>query len=165
MIAIEPITAQNVQAFKDVRLRALSDSPSAFGSTYARESQFTDAEWQERVGRWNGEKGVGFLAMDGEIACGIAGALIDQEDTTRADLISMWTVPSHRQLGVGRLLVDRVIGWAQSRGARRMLLMVTSKNESAILFYRRLGFTFTGRTEPYPNDPALIEFEMVRAIP
>jgi hypothetical protein len=31
-------------------------------------------------------------------------------------------------------------------------------------FYRRLGFEGTGRTEPYPNDPAVVEYEMVRGI-
>jgi len=42
MISIQRITPQNVQVFKAVRLRALQDSPFAFGSTYTRESQFTD---------------------------------------------------------------------------------------------------------------------------
>ncbi len=164
MIAIEPIGPRNAETFKAIRLRALLDTPIAFGSTYARESQFTNAEWTERVGRWNGEKGIGYLAMDGDIACGIAGGLLEKQDATQASLVSMWTAPSHRQRGVGRLLVDEVIGWAQSRGVRRMLLMVTSSNEPAIRFYKRLGFTLTGRTEPYPNDPALIELEMWRAI-
>jgi len=31
-------------------------------------------------------------------------------------------------------------------------------------FYERLGFIRTGRTEPYPNDPALIEYEMSRPV-
>jgi ribosomal protein S18 acetylase RimI-like enzyme len=44
-------------------------------------------------------------------------------------------------------------------------LMVTSINEPAIGFYERLGFTRTGRTEPYPNDPTVIEYEMSRPIP
>ena len=45
-----------------------------------------------------------------------------------------------------------------------MLLMVTSNNEAALRFYEQLGFNRTGRTEPYPNDPALIEYEMSRQI-
>ena len=64
MISIQRITPQNVQVFKAVRLRALQDSPFAFGSTYARESQFADDEWLRRAETWNGVKGAGFLAID-----------------------------------------------------------------------------------------------------
>ena len=161
---LEPITTQKVFVFKEVRLRALRDTPSAFGSTYARESQLTDAEWIERATRWNGEKGIGFLAMDDGVACGIAGSFLDENDATRAQLISMWTAPTHRRQGVGRLLVDEVAGWARLRGARTLLLTVTSVNDPAMRFYERLGFVRTGRTGPYPNDPAVVEYEMARAI-
>ena len=165
MIAIEPITSLNASLFKDVRLRALQDAPQAFGSTYAREVQFTDTEWMQRVERWNGASGIGFLAMDQEIARGIAGSFLDQHDATCAQLISMWTAPTHRQRGIGRLLVNAVVEWAGGRNARSLLLMVTSNNESAIRFYERLGFAPTGRTETYPNDPGVIELEMSRPIP
>jgi ribosomal protein S18 acetylase RimI-like enzyme len=160
MITLEPITALNVAAFKEVRLRALQDTPNAFGSTYAREIQLTDAGWAARGARWNGERGIGFLAMDGGIVCGIAGSFLDEADPTRAHLISMWTAPTHRQRGVGRLLVEEIAAWARGRGTSQLLLMVTSSNQPAMIFYQRLGFTPTGRTEPYPNDSRLIEYEM-----
>ena len=165
MIVIEPITPHNLAVFKDVRLRALQEAPYAFGSTYAREVQFDHAEWAKRVERWNGERGVGFLAMDGATACGIAGSLLDENNPTRAQLVSMWTAPTHRQLGIGRLLVDAVLDWARTRNVHALLLMVTSNNESAIRFYERLGFARTGRTEPYPNDASVFEVEMSRTIP
>jgi ribosomal protein S18 acetylase RimI-like enzyme len=163
MIVIQPITVRSAALFKEVRLRALRDTPNAFGSTYERESQFPDEEWTARAARWNGEKGIGFLAMDGG-GCGIAGAFLDPNDPTRAQLISMWTAPAHRRQGVGRMLVEGVVAWARARGARTLLLMVTSINEPAMRFYERLGFARTGRTEPYPNDSALIEYEMARKI-
>ena len=165
MIAIEPVTPLNAFIFKAVRLRALQQDPHAFGATYVKESQFPDSEWIARVERMNGEKGAGFLAMDGETPCGIAGSFLDQDDPTRAQLVSMWTAPTHRQQGTGRLLVREVLNWAHQRNARTLLLMVTSNNEPAIRFYQRLGFTRTGRTEPYPNDPAVLEYEMSRPIP
>jgi ribosomal protein S18 acetylase RimI-like enzyme len=164
-IAIEPITPLNTFVFKAVRLRALQDAPHAFSSTYAKEAQLTDSDWIQRVERWNGERGAGFLAMDQDMACGIAGSFLDQNDATRAQLIAMWTAPTHRQRGVGRLLVNAVLNWALRRNARVLQLMVTSINEPAIRFYERLGFTRTGRTEPYPNDPTVIEYEMSRPIP
>src|ERR1700732_2441882 len=135
LIAIEPITPLNTFLFKAVRLRALRDAPHAFGSTYAKEAQLTDSDWITRVERWNGENGAGFLAMDGDTACGIAGSFLDQIDRTRAHLISMWTAPAYRKRGIGRLLVNNVLNWARGRKACILQLMVTSNNESAIRFY------------------------------
>jgi ribosomal protein S18 acetylase RimI-like enzyme len=164
MVTIRPITPQDAMLFKSVRLRALQDTPSAFGSTYAKESQLSDAEWLNRATNWNGQGRIMFLAMDENEACGIAGAYINPNDTTRAQLISMWTAPTHRQRGIGRLLVSEVFAWTRKREVRTLLLMVTSNNETAMRFYGRLGFASTGRTEPYPNDPALIEYEMSRVV-
>ena len=39
--------------------------------------------------------------------------------------------------------------------------MVTHINTGAIGFYQRMGFQRTGKTEPYPNDQAITEYEMV----
>jgi len=117
-----------------------------------------------RTLRWNGERGVGFLAIDSAVPCGIAGSFLNEQDRTRAQLISMWTAPAHRRRGVGRLLVNAILDWGRFRHAQTLLLMVTSINEPAIRFYERLGFTRTGRTEPYPNDPTVLEYEMSLAI-
>ncbi len=166
MISLLPITPNHALTFKAVRLHALQESPSAFGSTYAKEVQLTDADWVERALRWNGEQGIGFLGMDGDndVACGMVGSFLDEHDATRADLISMWVADTHRSQGIGRRLVNAVVDWARMRGAGTVLLMVTSNNDSAITFYERLGFNRTGRTEPYPNDPALEEYEMSKPI-
>ena len=160
MITLEPITQQNAMFFREVRLRALQDTPTAFGSTYAKESNFTDAEWVRRAAQWNGERSCAYLAMDERTPCGILGGFLEQEDASRAGLISMWVSPSHRRQGVGALLVNALFSWARTRGARVMQLMVTCNNDAAIKFYQRLGFVLTGRTEPYPNDPLLVEYEM-----
>jgi ribosomal protein S18 acetylase RimI-like enzyme len=163
-VVIAPVTSSNIALFKDVRLRALLDTPTAFGSTYARESEFTDAEWVARAERWNGERGIGFLAVDDGRGCGIAGSLIEDADPALATLVSMWTAPTHRRRGVARQLVDSVMAWAAGHGAAELQLMVTSNNAPAIAFYERLGFARTGLTEPYPNDPSLVELEMRRRL-
>ena len=164
VISIRPITTADVSAYRDVRLRALRDAPGAFGSTYARESQFTDAQWGERAHNLDGERAAGFLAFDGESPCGIAAGFIDPEDAARAHLVSMWVAPDHRGGGVADALVEAVASWAASRGVRTLRLNVTANNDRAIGFYRRIGFTLTGETEPYPNDPALFEHVMEREI-
>jgi ribosomal protein S18 acetylase RimI-like enzyme len=55
-----------------------------------------------------------------------------------------------------------VRGWLDDRAALK--LMVTSSNQPAIQFYERLGFTMTGRVQPYPNDPGLSEYEMEKSL-
>ena len=164
MIILETITPQNALLFKDVRLRALQDLPTAFSATYAKESQLTDTDWVRRAAQWSSEKSVGYVAMDAGIACAIASGLLDSDDATRANLYSMWVAPTHRRLGIGRNLVDAIIDWARARSARAILLLVTSNNNGAIKFYQQLGFTLTGRTEPYRNDPSLLNYEMRRLI-
>lgn len=142
----------------------MQEAPYAFGSTYAREAAFGEADWLARLDRWNGERGAGFPAIAGGRTCGIAGCLLDTSDPATADLVSMWTAPEERRAGVGRVLVESVAEWCRQRGVGILRLMVTGNNEGAIRFYERLGLQRTGRTEPYPNDPAVLEYEMARPV-
>ena len=162
MIEIKRITADTALVFKDVRLRALQDSPLAFSSTYARESQMPEEEWHRRAARCSGDgDDAMFLAFESGAVCGIAGSFADAENRGRAQVISMWVDPGYRRAGVGKKLIDAVIAWNRSRGVRELVLMVTDVNAEAIAFYERLGFAKTGVTEQYPNDPAIIEYEMM----
>jgi len=164
MIAIVPVSPENVATFKDVRLRALEDAPTAFASTYAREAEFSDEEWMRRALRWDGEKGIGYLAMEGGLCCGIAGAFLAEDTPSRALLVSMWTAPTHRKSGVGRMLVEAIEQWSRERGAGRLELLVTSTNEPAIRFYTSMEFELTGRSEPHPYDEVLLDFEMTKML-
>jgi len=148
--------------FKDVRLRALQDSPTAFSRTYAKESAFPDEEWRKRAVRWSSNGSAIFLAMDGDVGCGMIGAYEENEE--RAQVVSMWVAPEARRAEVGKRLVDAVVDWTRSRGMRELKLMVTSVNAGAIEFYQRMGFGMTGKTAVYPNDAAITEFEMVRTL-
>lgn len=166
MIAIKRVTPETALVFKDVRLRALKESPTAFSSTYAKESQLPDEEWVRRAERWARGEGIAmFLGFDGDTPCGIAGSMLDEGNPERAHVISMWVDPVYRRGGVGKALIDAVVQWNRSRGVRETVLMVTSVNTGAIAFYERIGFRKTGITGPYPNDPEIVEYEMALAEP
>jgi ribosomal protein S18 acetylase RimI-like enzyme len=164
MITLQRITAKNVMAYKDVRLRALLDSPSAFIATHATESQFSDTDWESRAMRWTRPHSIGYLAVVDDYGCGIACGFVDETDRSQAHLVSLWVAPACRHLGIGRLLVDSILAWADTQDARILLLTVTSNNEAAIRFYRRLGFSLTGEKGPYVNDPTLCNLEMARPV-
>jgi ribosomal protein S18 acetylase RimI-like enzyme len=164
MPVLHQITPALASTYKQVRLRALSDTPSAFGSTYARESNFTDADWLQRAANLCTPRSIGYLAHHLNEYSGIAAAFLSVQTPQQAELVSMWVAPNHRRTNTGRLLVNAIETWARSREAHTLQLMVTSSNLAAIAFYQRLGFTKTGRTEPYPNDPSLIEHEMSKSL-
>jgi ribosomal protein S18 acetylase RimI-like enzyme len=164
MIALEIISPKNATIFKDIRLRALQDAPTAFSSTFAEESNLTDADWVKRAAQWSGAKSIGYLALDDCAAVGLAAGILNPNQPSRADLVSMWVAPTHRRLGIGRMLVEAIVAWGRTQKVRALLLLVTSNNDTAINFYQRLGFSLTGKTEPYRNDPSLFNYGMSRSI-
>lgn len=159
---IRRITLDDLDVYREVRLRALQDSPSAFGSTFEREAQRPLPEWADRVARTAaGAERAMFLAFDGEECVGLAGCVEDDLGADR-QLVSMWVAPSHRGSGVAGELVDAVLEWADDVGARRVGLWVTRGNDRAQRFYERAGFRVTGDRQPLPSDPCKDEIRMVR---
>ena len=126
MVSLHQITPSLAADYKAVRLRALLDTPSAFGSTYVRESQFSDDDWQQRAANLYTPRSIGYLAHYLDDYCGIAAAFLEEQTPQYAELIGMWVAPEHRRTGTGRLLVDAIESWARASGARTFQLMVTS---------------------------------------
>jgi ribosomal protein S18 acetylase RimI-like enzyme len=164
MITVEELSSRLVWHFKMVRLSALQDTPTAFASTYSRESQLSDEDWLTRASTWNNDRSRCYIAMDEGAPCGIIAGKCDEYDLQRAYLLSMWVAPAHRRTGLGSRLVSAVQSWAQNLGVHELRLMVTSTNATAIRFYEKCGFTLTGMSQPFPNHPTLFESEMVKSL-
>jgi ribosomal protein S18 acetylase RimI-like enzyme len=165
MIVVREITGDDWEQLRDVRLAALAEAPSAFGSSYAREVAFTEEQWRGRIS----ERSVTFFARvdsadSAPVAAATAGlAGVYVEDGT-ANLVSMWVRPSARGLGVGKALIEAAAAWAKTRGFAALFLWVTEANTSARRLYDQCGFTPTGERQPLPSDPALTEIGMSRTL-
>lgn len=73
MIVIRPIVPTQWREYRDIRLRALLDSPDAFGSTFAAEAQRSDEQWRVRIEAACSSSANRLLfALDGETLCGLA---------------------------------------------------------------------------------------------
>jgi GNAT superfamily N-acetyltransferase len=148
-----------------LRLRALAETPSAFGSTLAREEAFADAVWHERATQGAaGRTSVTYVAEEGDRWVGMATGLADDADEPRPALMGMFVEQAARGRGIGAALVEAVTGWARDRGAPRLYLGVTAATGAAFRLYTRCGFRATGRTYPLDHTPSLSVVEMVREL-
>jgi GNAT superfamily N-acetyltransferase len=160
MVMVREVTGDDWELMRDVRLAALAEAPSAFGSTYAREAAFTEDQWRGRIT----ERSVTYLAYDetdDAAPAGLAGVYV--EDGT-AEVVSMWVRPGFRGRRVGEALIEAAASWAKSRSFATLFLWVTAANGPAERLYARCGFASTGESQPLPSDPSQSEVRMSRAL-
>jgi GNAT superfamily N-acetyltransferase len=161
MVLVRETVADDWQALRDIRLEALRDAPTAFGSTYERETERSEAHWRDRIAR-----GGTFLAFVPEVSAtqpaGLIGGYL--EDPVTVELVSMYVRPRARGRGVGEALVAAVIDWAGQRNAPAVRLWVTETNAPALALYERCGFALTGERQPVPSHPSINEVAMIRRL-
>lgn len=151
-------------ALKAVRLAALADSPSAFGSSYAAEADQRDDHWQARAAlSAEGESSVTFFAVIARSVVGLVAAYQPDAAGLSVELVSMWVAPAHRRAGIAAELVDAVVGWAREIGATTVELWVTRGNDAAVRLYETADFRLTGDHQPLPSDPCKDELRMRRS--
>ncbi len=149
------------RTYRDLRLRALADSPDAFGRTLAEEQGRSDAEWSSRLtseadSSWD----LPLVAeVDGE-PIGLAWGRIERSNPDVANLYQMWVAPSHRRLGAGQMLLDAVIAWAKAKNANYLDLGVTCGDSPAMRLYTRAGFEPVGQPRPFRPGSELLGLPM-----
>lgn len=163
MLTLRRLEPDDWAEMRDIRLAALQDAPTAFGSTYAREIAFTEADWRKRL---TNPEAVTFLADHAEFGdgpIGIAGGYVNP-DTALPELVAMWVRPDARGRGAAVELVEAVVTWAKSLGVDRIQLWVAESNPAALKLYQRCGFTLTGERGELPHNESITELRMVRAL-
>lgn len=154
-IRARSITPDDWEDWRDIRLRSLLEDPDAFGSTYARESQFDESTWRART---DGISGPAMLAYADDKAVGMGAGWLYEPG--RLMVVAMWTEPAWRGQGVGRSLLDQVVGWARER-ALRPDLWVADANLAARRLYERYGFEPNGETAPLREESGLTMTRLV----
>src|SRR5262249_51234069 len=138
---VRRIRAGEGPRLRALRLQALAEAPSAFGSTLAREEAFAEEVWQQRAA--NAAAGAGSITVVAELAdrwVGMATGLTPEADASAPMgpmLVSMFVDSGARRLGIGEALVASIKSWAGSHGHARIHLWVVSSNAPALALYRR----------------------------
>jgi ribosomal protein S18 acetylase RimI-like enzyme len=155
------VRADEGPALKEVRLAALLESPSAFGSSHAAEVDQPDDHWASRASLGaSAERSVTYFAIVNQSIVGIVSGYRPDPIGSSIELVSMWVSPSQRRAGIAAKLVQSVLGWARETDATTVDLWVTRGNDAAVRLYEAAGFRETGEHQPLPSDPCKDELRM-----
>ena len=159
MTVIRQLEPADWREWRALRLRALGESPEAFGSTLDEVlARDTEEHWREGLSA----PMVPFLA---EIECAAAGMgrlLLPETAGESAELLSVWVAPEARGRGVGQVLVAAAVDWLSiCLPETRLRLAVVEINMPARRLYERCGFVVIG---PDPEDEAELLMERPAAL-
>lgn len=157
MMKVRRLRKDEGEVLRALRLSALRESPTAFGSSLEAEESLPLSEFFRMAeDRAISVRDAIFVATDETEFVGLIGAFFDN-NSGQPFISSMWVAPSHRRKGIGARLVRAAHLWLASLGATKVYAWVTSTNTNAIAFYESLGFEATETVERLPSNRSLTE--------
>lgn len=146
MHTIRTLTTADIPAFRQLRLQALQECPSAFGATVENELALTAAQLHARLegpshsrlwGAWVQQQLVGSVSLSHQLQAKVRH---------KAVLYAVYVAPAARGTGLARPLLEAAIAHArQQPDLRQLQLGVTVGNAPALHLYQSLGFVEYGR--------------------
>jgi ribosomal protein S18 acetylase RimI-like enzyme len=146
-IEITHLTVADWQAYRELRLEALRESPQAFGSSFHESVSRPDSHWQYRLEEAaRGEEGWLLFARSGQKLVGLIGAYHDkvasqQLGTQVAEVISVYVTPAARGRGISKLLMQSILDVLKESGIHTARLDVNPDQIPALRLYQGFGFT------------------------
>lgn len=140
-VTIDRLPEEKWQEYKEIRLEALKNDSTSFGSSYEEEVIKPEEFWRSRI------KDVLFaLNEDGKIV-GLMAFLISSRRKTRhkAELFSVYVRSSYRRQSIGTKMLKAALHLIkQDAAVIKVNLTVGSSQKPAIKLYESIGFRKTG---------------------
>lgn len=141
---------------RDVRLKALTESPFAFGAKLSDEEITPLKEFEKKADlHATSEVSTTFFAFDEKTVVGQIGAFIDKSDN--AFICAMWVSPSDRRKGIGKKLIKAAVAWLNQLDHNEVYAWVSDENTTAKDFYKSNGFIATNTQQPLPSSANISE--------
>lgn len=99
---------------------------------------------------YNSARGAFFVSEIGGQIVGTVGVTF--EGASHTEVHRLYVAPMHRRLGLGRLLMNRVLTWARERDLSEMTAWSDTRFDKAHNLYRSLGFTQMEGERPMVGD-------------
>lgn len=144
---IRPVTIEDLDAWWSLRLMALKDAPSAFGSDYATMRDRDPHPFYLDRGYLTGGPNMLFAAItgDGRVVAQAGTYVEDGKRSHIAHVISVFTHPGHRGQRLASQLVQSCIQHLQTfPEITSVRISVNASNAGALRIYESLGFVVWG---------------------
>ncbi len=156
---VRRIRPDEVEAYRELLLRALREAPDAFLASYEEEDALPDAAWHDRAERGALDASAATFVLerpDGRLGGTVHAFLQPAPD--RAEVVAMWVDDDLRGGDAADALLDAAEAWAASAGAVRVELAVAHGNERARRFYARHGYVATGEVEVWERGGGSLRY-------
>ena len=140
MVSIRELDASIFEGYRQLRLRALKEEPTAFTSSWREEIEKSELAWRERL---DSDLYRMFCAVSNQHVLGMSGCRFEAKEKKKhkATLIAVYVEPEFRGQGLGRKLIEKALMSAfKDPLIRAVNLSVTSDNVPAIGLYEAIGF-------------------------
>lgn len=146
---IRKFSADDVPAYKAMRLEALHKERGMFGNSYELEAALTDQQWLDRV--QNPEAGRFGLYANNELI-GITGIITESDEDGIAYMTQSYIRLSYRGKGLSRLLYEARMEWARKNNIRQLIIGHRKSNLSSKFANQRYGFVYThSKKQTWPD--------------
>ena len=138
---ISLLTANDIDAWKEIRLESLKNAPTAFIQTYESELAKTHEQQVAQL-----TKNDIFVWRDAEnIIAGVIGFFIPPAKRLQhqGGVFATYVCEQYRGQGIGDRLMEAVIAHAEPRVVQ-LTLGVETNNHAALALYKRHGFVIYG---------------------
>lgn len=141
---IKPLTIDDADAFKALRLHAIQDSPASFWPTYEEEARLAVEDVRNRIRPTDHQ--IVFGAFSGDALIGITGLRREslEKIAHKAVLWGVFVEPEQRGSGIARMLLEAAVAHARETNVLQIQLFVHTENPRAQQLYRSVGFILNG---------------------
>lgn len=144
-VTLRQAQADDAATFRELRLQALRDHPTAFSADYTANLERPMSFWTDRLTTLGGDTMI-YFAVSGDVLVGMCG--LHWNTSPKANHSGLiWGVyvrPEWRGQRLAERLIDCCIEYGQAHGKTIFKLGVSANNAAAIRCYMRCGFQVYG---------------------